>query len=232
VRRPIFFVVRNEMNEQIGEDREIRRQRRRAAALDLYTAATMAMMSYHAAPSNDLADAAIKAVSAYSAFQDSRVRLGELLRTLAPNLNDWSALAHDAPPEIFWPVFMNEWSICDATWECHRALLRTLRWFARQQPASCHFTPEQSEFYDALTPVVRVFRGGERDRIRGVSWTTSRNVAKNFARGLRGPAVQDPVIATAEIPKEHIFFVNLDRNESETVLDPRRLRKLDVEQYK
>jgi hypothetical protein len=221
------------MNPRIDEEGEMKRQRRNIA-LDRYTAATMAIVSYYAAPSPDLADTAIRAVAAYSAMHDSRGRLDVLLRTLAPNLNGYSdsAFACDAPPEIFWPVFMSQWSICDATWESHRALLRTLRWCVRQQPASRYFTLKQSEFYDALTPVVRVFRGGERDRIRGVSRTTSHDVAKNFARGLRGPALRDPVIVTAEIPKEHIFFVNLDRNESETVLDPRRLRKLHVERYK
>jgi hypothetical protein len=158
------------MNERLDEQGEMKRQRRNIA-LDRYTAATMAIVAYHAAPSPDLADTAIRAVAAYSAMHDSRVRLGALLRTLAPNLNDYSAFTYDAPPEIFWPVFMEEWCICDATWECHRPLLRTLRWYARQQPASLYFTLEQSEFYDVLTPLVRVFRGGERDRIRGVSWT-------------------------------------------------------------
>jgi hypothetical protein len=41
--------------------------------------------------------------------------------------------------------------------------------------------------------------------------------------------VSDPVIASAEIPKEHIFFVTDDRNEKEVVLNPRRLRKLVIE---
>jgi hypothetical protein len=46
--------------------------------------------------------------------------------------------------------------------------------------------------------------------------------------GLRVP---DPVIASATIPKQHIIFVNDDRNEAEIVVDPRRLRKLTVSDY-
>jgi hypothetical protein len=43
--------------------------------------------------------------------------------------------------------------------------------------------------------------------------------------------VPDPVVATAVIPKEHIFFVTDDRSEKEIVLDPRRLGKLLIEPF-
>ena len=40
-----------------------------------------------------------------------------------------------------------------------------------------------------------------------------------------------PVIASAVIPKEHIFFVTNERNEKEVVLDYRRLSRLMIEPY-
>jgi hypothetical protein len=41
--------------------------------------------------------------------------------------------------------------------------------------------------------------------------------------------VPEPVLASAIIPKEHIFFVTNDRSEKEVVLDTRRLRRLMIE---
>jgi hypothetical protein len=41
--------------------------------------------------------------------------------------------------------------------------------------------------------------------------------------------VPEPVVASALIPKEHIFFVTDERNEKEIVLNPRRLRQVIVE---
>jgi hypothetical protein len=78
---------------------------------------------------------------------------------------------------------------------------------------------------DALPPIVSVWRGCERGRERGLSWTTDRAVAEGFAEGKRY-ANKSPTLVQAEIPKQHIFVVFIDRSESEIVVDPRRLRKL------
>jgi hypothetical protein len=50
-------------------------------------------------------------------------------------------------------------------------------------------------------------------------------VAQQFARGMRF-VNEYPTLARAELQKQHIFAVFLDREESELVVDPRRLRKL------
>ena len=71
-------------------------------------------------------------------------------------------------------------------------------------------------------------RGCSRPRVRGVSWTTDRAVAKTFARGHRGIRLPEPVVATAMVPKAAIFATFTERNESEIVLDPRRLRRVRI----
>jgi len=81
-------------------------------------------------------------------------------------------------------------------------------------------------FYDSLPDEVAVYRGCSRPRMSAISWTTDRQVADIFARGHRGIRVPDPVIASAVIPKSAIFTVVTSRNESEVIVDPRRLRKL------
>ena len=89
----------------------------------------------------------------------------------------------------------------------------------------------QRQFFDTLPPLVQVFRGCSAPRVRGIAWSTERSVAEGFARGHRFIRVPEPVVASAVIPKEHIFFVTDERNEKEIVLDPRRLRKVIVEPF-
>jgi hypothetical protein len=123
---------------------------------------------------------------------------------------------------------MKTWSSCDSTWDARTWLLQVLQ---AKPPAGSFFSPAQRAFFNALPAQVTVFRGCTRPRLRGLAWTTDRAVAEGFARGHRGICVPEPVIASAIIPKEHIFFVSDDRNEKEIILDPRRLRSLMTEPY-
>jgi hypothetical protein len=60
-----------------------------------------------------------------------------------------------------------------------------------------------------------------------MSWTLDRKVAEAFARGHR-VLVDDPVVAEAVVEREAVFAVLHERQESELLIDPRRLRKLIV----
>ena len=93
-----------------------------------------------------------------------------------------------------------------------------------RKPAWAFFSPSQRQFFETLPPLVRVFRGCARLRVRGIAWTVDRAVAEDFARGHRGIRVPEPVVASALIPKEHIFFVTNERQEKEVVLKPRQRR--------
>ena len=146
-----------------------------------------------------------------------------------PRLLPVLSLSKSAPPEIFWRALMNEWNTCDATWD-HRA--RLLQAMQSAMPSMAFLSLAQREVLATLTRQVQVFRGCSVPRVRSVAWTTNRAVAEEFARGHRHPQLPEPVLATAVIPKEHIFFVTSDRNENEIVLNPRRLRKLVVEPLK
>jgi hypothetical protein len=71
-----------------------------------------------------------------------------------------------------------------------------------------------------------VHRGCSRRHIRGLGWTTDEHVADGFACGHRGIPVHDPGIASGLVSKRDIFFVAVERNESEVVLDPVRFSRL------
>jgi hypothetical protein len=55
-----------------------------------------------------------------------------------------------------------------------------------------------------------------------------RTVAEEFACGRRGIVVPDPVLASAEIHKTAIYFVENEREEQEVVLDPSELRSIVI----
>ena len=126
-----------------------------------------------------------------------------------------------APSAIFWPALMATWDDCDATWKHRKRVLWAME--KARKPAWAFFSPSQRQFFETLPPLVRVFRGCSVRRVRGIAWTVDRAVAEGFARGHRG-RVPEPVVASALIPKEHIFFVTDERQEKEVVLNPRQRR--------
>jgi hypothetical protein len=87
--------------------------------------------------------------------------------------------------------------------------------------------PDARSFYESLPDLVSVWRSCERGRERGLHWTMDQATAEKFAGGRRCINSR-PTLVRAQIPKRHIFAIFLDRDESEIVLDPRRLRKLST----
>jgi hypothetical protein len=133
------------------------------------------------------------------------------------------------PSEIFWPIVINNWSSCDASYHVANVLLRLMRRHGARDRRKW-MNAKQREIYDALPDRVEVWRGSDRKRVRSIAWSTSRKVAERFATGMRGGAFTNPVIAHAFIPKEHVFWVD-EGDEQEIVLEPTRLRKLTVENF-
>ena len=126
---------------------------------------------------------------------------------------------------VFWPVMLEWWPCCDATWPWRHELLRRLR---RHGPALDFHSAEDRAGFAAMPERITVFRGCSRGRVRGCSWSTDRDVAAGFARGHRGLRVPHPVVAQAEIEKASVFAIFNDREESEVLLDPRGLRRVRV----
>jgi hypothetical protein len=147
---------------------------------------------------------------------DSQDRLGGLIE---------STLGE--PDEVFWPVWLDWWNVCDFLWPYRGIVLDMLRFRDGGTKAYPFQSPKDRALYDELPPTIEVFRGGKRPTIRGVSWTTDRRVAEGFATGKRA-RTPDPRLAVAQIDKAHVFFLSTERQEAEVVLNWRRLRRLTI----
>jgi hypothetical protein len=119
-----------------------------------------------------------------------------------------------------------EWAdSVDCPWNYRSVFADALRRSLAAVPLTQALSPDALAFYTSLPDPAPVWRGCERGRERGLSWTTDRKVAAGFARGMRCRNAV-PTLVQAEIPKRHLFGVFVERNESEVAVDPRRLRKL------
>jgi hypothetical protein len=164
--------------------------------------------------------ALLDAISRITSLCQSHIRTDKLVEA-----------AYWEPAEIWWPAFLDDWSVCDAgSWRWHICLLDKFR---RLRDSGQHAIPylpaHDREFYDGLPELMEVWRGADRRTIRNFSWTTDPKVAEFFAVHRRGQPFPNPVIGHAFIRKADVFAAIAGRNEKEIILDPRRLHKLTIE---
>ena len=147
-------------------------------------------------------------------------RLGTMVR----------AIFDDGPldPDVFWPVFLKTWPSCDATWDWRGPLLTLLRAAQKKRPAIHYMKGDSIDLFNGLPDPTPIYRGCSASRVRGISWTIERSIALRFKRGHRFITVPTPVLAEAVVRKDAIFCTIARRNESEVLIDPRRLRRLTV----
>jgi hypothetical protein len=125
-------------------------------------------------------------------------------------------------------LFLHWYNMCDEPW-AHRLLFaRRLRVALKHIHLPDLLEPAERQWLASLDDPVSVYRGCEKRRERGLSWTTDIEAARGFAFGKRWVNKQ-PTLAKALIPKSHIFGVFVSRQESEVALDPRALDGLTSE---
>jgi hypothetical protein len=122
-------------------------------------------------------------------------------------------------------LFLAHWDHCDAPWIWRSYLAEQLRYTLTHVSLADCLSEEVRAWFNSFPPEIEIYRGCQRGRERGLSWTVDMKVAQGFARGKRCYN-SVPTLVSALIPKQHVFGVFPDRNESEIVVDPRRLRRL------
>jgi hypothetical protein len=161
----------------------------------------------------------------------SNTAIDDYLMLLGSNKRSAAALElfEQCTPPIFWRAFVGWWSCFDDTWMYRDRLLILLR---KHATLALVFDRDESRAtFDALPDLIRVYRGCSAARVAGLAWTLSQDVAAGFARGHRGIAVPDPVVAEANIPKRAVFALIADREENEIVLDPDYLSIIRVDSF-
>jgi hypothetical protein len=130
-------------------------------------------------------------------------------------------LIENEPPEIFWPIFLSEWTSCDAAWRWQQKLIPILR-RVRPCPREIYLehAKDNGQFWSSLPDDLTLYRGCSRAHVNAISWTTNRSIAEGFAKGHRFIPVPDAAIATATIRKADIFAATDDRKESEIICLP------------
>jgi hypothetical protein len=129
-------------------------------------------------------------------------------------------------PEYCIRMFLDFADMCDAPWSNRSVIADALRYARTGVDLAGLLEPNERDLYMALPDLVSLWRGCEKGRERGLSWTLDRTVAEGFAQGKRC-INRNPTLARAQIPKPHIFGVFLGRQEQEVAVDPRRLRRLE-----
>jgi hypothetical protein len=122
-------------------------------------------------------------------------------------------------------LFLEHGNMCDAPWAWRSVLAGLLRLALTEVKLVDHLEPDARAWFSALPSIVPIWRGCDWYTVRGLHWTTNREVAAEFAQSKRCTN-HEPTLVQAVIPKEHIFAVFVNRNENEIVVDPRRLRQL------
>lgn len=160
---------------------------------------------------------AVEAANSYCSRFTSQQRLPEML-----------GLIGKSAPFVFWPVFIRNWSMCDDTWPYRKRALASLRKFQRLEYGTNYLLAQAKLTYEAYPKLVPVFRGCSADRMHEIAWTTDKDMAFGFARGHRSTPLAKPVVVYGLAPKSSIFFIELDRNESEVVVDSARIEIVSI----
>jgi hypothetical protein len=82
-------------------------------------------------------------------------------------------------------LFLEWWTVCDAPWKWRSLLAKELRYTLRHVRLVDILSNEARAWFDSLPPEIELYRGCERGRERGLSWTADINVALKFAWGRR-----------------------------------------------
>ena len=84
---------------------------------------------------------------------------------------------------------------------------------------------EEQEVFNNFPDEIEIYRGvGSKGKVRGMSWTVSRDVAEWFANRYN----QNGNVYSAKIKKEHVLAYFVGRGEQEVIVEPRFLKNVSA----
>lgn len=122
---------------------------------------------------------------------------------------------------LFWKTFAEVWQMSDNLWQYQPAIRRIMD---RNRPCREEMmTAEERHAAGAMPDPIPIYRGYTRTRsMKGWSWTTDPDKAEWFARrfAVKG---RECFVAEGTVSKQYVIAFFTGRNESEIVVDPRRV---------
>jgi hypothetical protein len=128
-------------------------------------------------------------------------------------------------------LFKLIWPTCDDSIPYIRFASEFLHGCRDEANPSDYLTKEESHWYDALPRSFRIYRGADTQSLNGLSWTTSKEVALQFARGHRGIFNQTPVLLSGYVRKPSVLMADNSRDEFEILTDFENVSQIRIVNY-
>jgi hypothetical protein len=127
---------------------------------------------------------------------------------------------------VFWKTFADVWTDSENLWQDTRVIRRLL-----SNPRPCReemMTTDERRALKRMPATLTIYRGfNGKGTWRGWSWTISKEKGEWFARRPKGPGADspsDPTLVEATVKKADAIAYITARNESEIVVDPKRVK--------
>ena len=128
-------------------------------------------------------------------------------------------------------LFKLIWPTCDATGPHAKLASEYLNSCLDDVELAEHLTKEECQWYDTLPDYIRVYRGADTQSLYGLSWTTNKETALQFARGHRGIFNEAPALLSGFIRKYNILMADNSRKEFELLTDFELVSQIRVVNY-
>jgi len=126
-------------------------------------------------------------------------------------------LTEGRPAIEFMELFAAGWCSCDDNWRLMPEIRHRLQ-AAKEIDFRQFLIQEDRQWFDGLPDRLKVYRGCERGREHGLSWTVDPDVAQSFARGHRGVTNAELRVVACEIDKRDVLFATNERLEFELLI--------------
>lgn len=88
-------------------------------------------------------------------------------------------------------------------------------------------TSEEKKAWNSLPETVTIWRGCHEVNKRGLSWSLDRDIAEQFPFLWRYSREGQPLLVRAEVKRDNIAMIKLDRNESEIVARDYKIKEIN-----
>lgn len=128
-------------------------------------------------------------------------------------------------------LFKLVWPTCDVTGPNAKIAAEYLNDCLSEVQLAEYLSQKERQWFEALPDNIRVYRGSDTQTLVGLSWTTSKETALQFALGHRCIFNETPVLLSGFIRKHHVLMADNSRNEFELLTDFKMVSQIRVVNY-